>query len=571
MANDKEIKNGLEEAVREGYKGGESKSIKLLAQISADIKSNSKSSEAALKYVEATNTLSELSYRASSEETAILEQALAAVAEKLSLPNQTDQQIQNRLVELSSLQEKANTIAQTMEANLKADNVSASLSMLSDRLKDQTKTLEASTSTLAIENGLKSLEGLMGFKSDESTMMLRETFEMVTQDLQDSIAEGDQIGIELARQQLEAIAAGVQSEEKRREAQKLQEEANSTLHQMAGSLSNMSKKFDDIAKGITSGGGFLAGAAALALAFFDPAKFTEIFGKVFNSLKEVFNGIIKIFTGDIEGGLSLLGDNLITVGAIIGGIALQFGGAIIGKLGTLFTIVGKLMTALKIFRVFMMGTFIPAIISTFSSMITALTPILVAAAPFIAIAAAVGLVLWGLFELLDYLKEKLDVSSIGDVLKIGAAYLQDGLGQVANFFIDLTNGILSFIKDKGGALLDFFGVKFELPDMKIDRLDTNNAQRVTQELQAKKIEDDLKIAQEEAKKPKLEIATPIVGAELDIGSYDNMVNKEAMATKSAPIITSASSNSADNSVTNTTIIQAPTSFASQSITSAFAR
>jgi len=571
MANDKEIKNGLEEAVREGYKGGESKSIKLLAQISADIKSNSKSSEAALKYVEATNTLSELSYRASSEETAILEQALAAVAEKLSLPNQTDQQIQNRLVELSSLQEKANTIAQTMEANLKADNVSASLSMLSDRLKDQTKTLEASTSTLAIENGLKSLEGLMGFKSDESTMMLRETFEMVTQDLQDSIAEGDQIGIELARQQLEAIAAGVQSEEKRREAQKLQEEANSTLHQMAGSLSNMSKKFDDIAKGITSGGGFLAGAAALALAFFDPAKFTEIFGKVFNSLKEVFNGIIKIFTGDIEGGLSLLGDNLITVGAIIGGIALQFGGAIIGKLGTLFTIVGKLMTALKIFRVFMMGTFIPAIISTFSSMITALTPILVAAAPFIAIAAAVGLVLWGLFELLDYLKEKLDVSSIGDVLKIGAAYLQDGLGQVANFFIDLTNGILSFIKDKGGALLDFLGIDFEIPDMKIDRLDTNNAQRVTEELQAKKIKDDLKVAQEEAKKPKLEIATPIVGAELDIGSYDNMVNKEAMATKSAPIITSASSNSADNSVTNTTIIQAPTSFASQSITSAFAR
>ena len=571
MANDKEIKNGLEEAVREGYKGGESKSIKLLAQISADIKSNSKSSEAALKYVEATNTLSELSYRASSEETAILEQALAAVAEKLSLPNQTDQQIQNRLVELSSLQEKANTIAQTMEANLKADNVSASLSMLSDRLKDQTKTLEASTSTLAIENGLKSLEGLMGFKSDESTMMLRETFEMVTQDLQDSIAEGDQIGIELARQQLEAIAAGVQSEEKRREAQKLQEEANSTLHQMAGSLSNMSKKFDDIAKGITSGGGFLAGAAALALAFFDPAKFTEIFGKVFNSLKEVFNGIIKIFTGDIEGGLSLLGDNLITVGAIIGGIALQFGGAIIGKLGTLFTIVGKLMSALKIFRVFMMGTFIPAIISTFSSMITALTPILVAAAPFIAIAAAVGLVLWGLFELLDYLKEKLNVSSIGDVLKIGVAYLQDGLGQVANFFIDLTNGILSFIKDKGGALLDFLGIDFEIPDMKIDRLDTNNAQRVTQELQAKKIEDDLKIAQEEAKKPKLEIATPIVGAELDIGSYDNMVNKEAMATKSAPIITSASSNSADNSVTNTTIIQAPTSFASQSITSAFAR
>jgi len=293
MANDKEIKNGLEEAVREGYKGGESKSIKLLAQISADIKSNSKSSEAALKYVEATNTLSELSYRASSEETAILEQALAAVAEKLSLPNQTDQQIQNRLVELSSLQEKANTIAQTMEANLKADNVSASLSMLSDRLKDQTKTLEASTSTLAIENGLKSLEGLMGFKSDESTMMLRETFEMVTQDLQDSIAEGDQIGIELARQQLEAIAAGVQSEEKRREAQKLQEEANSTLHQMAGSLSNMSKKFDDIAKGITSGGGFLAGAAALALAFFDPAKFTEIFGKVFNSLKKSLMVLLK--------------------------------------------------------------------------------------------------------------------------------------------------------------------------------------------------------------------------------------------------------------------------------------
>ena len=571
MANDKEINKGLEEAVKEGYKGGASKSIKLLAQISADIKSNSKSSEAALKYVEATNTLSELSYRASSEETAILEQALAEVAEKLSSPNQTDQQIQNRLAELSSLQEKANTIAQTMEADLKADNVSASLSMLSDRLKDQTKTLEASTSTLAIENGLKSLEGLMGFKSDESTMMLRETFEMVTQDLQDSIAEGDQMGIELARQQLKAIAAGVESEEKRREAQKLQEEANSTLHQMASSLSNMSKKFDDIAKGITSGGGFLAGAAALALAFFDPAKFTEIFSKVFNSLKEVFEGIVKIFTGDIEGGLSLLGDNLFTVGAIIGGIALQFGGAIIGKLGTLFTIVGKLMTALKIFRVFMMGTFIPAIIGAFSTMITALTPILVAAAPFIAIGAAIGLALWGLYELLDYLKEKLNVSSIGDVLRIGVAYLQDGLGQVANFVIDLANGILAFIKDKGGALLDFLGIDFEIPDMKIDRVDTNNAQRVTQELQAKKVEDDLKAAQEEAKKPKLEIAAPIAGAELDIGSYENMVNKEAMATRSAPVITSASSNSADNSVTNTTIIQAPTSFASQSITSAFAR
>tara|TARA_R110000796_G_scaffold31104_7_gene82749 strand:+ start:191 stop:1897 length:1707 start_codon:yes stop_codon:yes gene_type:complete len=568
MADDKDLKQTLREALDEGYSGGASGSIKHLAQISADIKKNAQSSEAALKYVEANKTISELSFRQSNEETSILQSALESVADKLSQPNQTDQQIKNRLVELSMLQEKANTMAETLNNNIASDSTISGLERITMALEEQTKTIDSSASSIQIAKSISDLEGLMGYKADETTAMLRDTFESVNADLKEAVENGDQSGIELARAQLDAINSGVQSEEKRREALKLQEESNSMLSQMAAGMENLGKGFDNIAKGVLGGGGALLGVLGIALALFDSEKFQKMFGAALTSLAQVFQGIIKLFTGDVEGGMALLGDNVLAVSGIILGLALQFGGGIITKLGAVFTGIKAVMTGLKVFQVFMMTSFFPAIAGMFSTMIASLTPILVAAAPFIAIGAAIGLALYGLYELLNYVREQLNVGSIGDVLKIGVAYLQDGIGHVANFFIDMVNGLMQFVKDKGGKLLEFLGIDFDIPTVNIDRVGTNNAETVTKKLQQKKIEDDIA----EAKKPKLEVPVVNDGAQLDMGSMEITAGNAALQSRTvSDTILSTNNSSSNSAVTNTTIVQAPSSYAHQFINSAFAR
>ena len=175
---------------------------------------------------------------------------------------------------------------------------------------------------------------------------------------------------------------------------------------------------------------------------------------------------------------------------------------IIKKLGLIPSIMGgvtkvlsRLVTAFKVFRTFMMATFIPAMIGAFSTMMATLSPILVAAAPFIAIGVAIGVVLFGLFKLLEHLRDSLGFESIFDVLMLGVAYIQDAFAILANLYIDFGNMIMKV----AGKLAKWFGLEeVELPQF--ERLSTDNAKRSKEEAQARKQAAD----EEEAAKKKVE-------------------------------------------------------------------
>lgn len=574
----------MENAKDKGYKGAASKSLLALNQISDGIKKSTQDSKAALKFMETSNKLNEMSFQASDAEASKLQEALMAVGEKLAAPNQSDQQVANRLAELEILQEQANEISERFENALNSDESVNALKIISSKLNEQTSTIEDGIRNDKTEDRIKDLEGFFGSASNESTLALKEAYQVASKNLEDAINQGDMEAKILAQKQLDAVESGVESEEKRREAQKAAEEANSKLGAIASGMENLGKSFDDIAKGVLAGGGVFAGIAGLVLAFVNPEKFAEIFGTVLNSLKDTFQGIVAIFEGDFDKGLSILGDNIGTVAALVGGIGLYFGGAIIGAIGGLFAKIKTLVTAFKAFRLFMIGTFIPGMVTALGTMMSSLTAVLAPFLPIIAIAAAIGLVVYGIYKGLEALKESLGFTSILDVLQLGFAYLQDGLAIVANTLIDIVNGITGFIAEKGQALLDFLGIDFELPSMQIDKLSTNNAE----ETRAKLDEKARIAAEEEANNPPVQldpvekpkefsidqVAQPqplTTGAELDFGSMVNSAAKENTSVAAPIIAASASNNNSTNSVNNTTIINSNPSEAMSYLRSKFAR
>jgi hypothetical protein len=130
---------------------------------------------------------------------------------------------------------------------------------------------------------------------------------------------------------------------------------------------------------------------------------------------------------------------------------------------TLKTITGKILSpvikAMKLlkagfllFKGFMLTTFVPAIVGTLTGLASALAPVLVAAAPFVAIGLALGAAFLGLKVLLEKVTESLGFESIGQTLMMGVYKLKDGLAAIANFFIGVYNKIIGFVKKGINAL-----------------------------------------------------------------------------------------------------------------------
>ena len=92
---------------------------------------------------------------------------------------------------------------------------------------------------------------------------------------------------------------------------------------------------------------------------------------------------------------------------------------------------------------------------------------------------------------LDHLVEKLNVSSITDLVFIAWGYVQDGFASFVNMFIDLANMIMDLV----GAGLKLLGKEINLP--KIEKLSTDNAEKALKAAQLKKAEADRKAAEEE--------------------------------------------------------------------------
>ena len=100
-----------------------------------------------------------------------------------------------------------------------------SLKELVDTLKEQSGNVKSNVeASVDVEKSLKSLEGFMGYKSNEETLILREQFDKLkaTMDEQVKLQEAglpfNQNLLDSAQDQLEVLKEGIQSEEDKREA-----------------------------------------------------------------------------------------------------------------------------------------------------------------------------------------------------------------------------------------------------------------------------------------------------------------------------------------------------------------
>ncbi len=420
-----------------------------------------------------------------------------------------------------------------------------SLEELVAEMKQQSRNVEESVdSNVDVEKSIKALEGSLGIDSNENTVALRESFANVNAVMQEQVAlqeQGlpfDQELLNSAQDQLETIKSGVKSEEDRREAIKKQEEANSLLGKVVG-------KLDSVGGKVKESGGFLAGIAGLATLLLNPQAFAAGLTKILNFVGDMVDVVENIFAGEFDKAGKTLKENGTAIAGILGGLLLfnlgkvikgvnllirgfklfrlfmlgSFVPTMLSTLGNVMASVGGafmkvfnlLLRGFRVFRTFMLVTFVPGMISALAGMMSALIPIIIALGPAIliglAIAAVVGLIYYGLTKLRD----ALGFESIFDVILLGVAHMKDGFARMQNFFIKLAQKIAGM----GGALLEMLGI--EVPDsiknaQNMELVDTDNAAKAMAAGKQKKIEADAKRAEEAAaaaNKPAIAETSPL--------------------------------------------------------------
>lgn len=400
------------------------------------------------------------------------------------------------------------------------------LTELVDEIKEQNKNVVNQVeATVDVEKSLKGLEGFMGFKSNEETEALREQFDHLNAimqeqvDLQERGENFDQGLLDAARDQMEILKEGIQSEEDKREALAKQEEANSLLLKMSNSFEKGLGK-------VKESGGFLAGIAGLATLLLDPKAFAAGLTKIIGFVGDMVSVVEDVFAGEFESAANTIKENGGTIAAILGGVLLwnlgrimkgvrlllkgfkifrlfmlgTFVPAVLSTLGGAVTAVGALFLkafnglrkAFLVFRLFMIGTFLPSMIAAFSGMMAAMAPILAAMVPvlipILAIAAVFGLIAFALTKIRD----ALGFTSVLDVIMLGFAYLQDGFAFLGNVILDLVNWIMGLANTVIGWIPGLDEV--ELPTF--ERMETNNAANKRIELDEKarvaKLEEERK-------------------------------------------------------------------------------
>ena len=374
---------------------------------------------------------------------------------------------------------------------------------LSDRIKEQNKISQDNKTDRDRNQLLMDLvtSTERGDKEgQDNALALRSEFNASNQRLEAAIKSGDQEVIDLERESQANILANAETEENRREANKVSTEQSALLGKISSGIGGLVGFAKDNA--IVAGGGVFA-----ALALFNP----ELMEKIVNRLIEVLStamGIVKkLLDGDISGALELFGTEW---KAFTGAFIFFFGGKIIKALkaahlafkgimatsyagsmlahlkdmmknlgNTLMKPLRFLLNVAKGFRVFMMASFIPGMMAAFTGMIAAITPILAALAPILlpilAIAAVFGLI----YLALEKMRESLGFTSIFDVLMLGVAHLQDAFGHIVNLVGSYVNFILGLVE----KFASFLGFEIDMPD--IPKMATDNAKKKKGELQEK--------------------------------------------------------------------------------------
>ena len=473
---------------------------KSLQDIASNIKNDNDAAKTQQQLLIAGNKINELKLKQEDSSTRVLENTLIQLGNSLANPNTTAKEMKTSLKNLDNLVTQANEleITRATQAEVAAAGTAQSIVQLTDRIKSQNAILSDQLDMSALEIQIKELSKGTNrlFVDSENQTRIQESFTEGQQMLTEAIQNGDSQAADIAMEHLKLVQDAAGSEEARRESAAAAADQSSKLGKMASGLEGLSGKFDGFADGIKSGGGFLAGLGALAMMIFSPETMMNFMNAAITSITDIINGIIKIFDGDVKGGLSLLGDNALMVGIIIGGIALQFGGAVIMKFAKLFKNVKAMMTAMKAFRLFMVTTAMPAIGAFFSGMISSITAALIPMAPVIAIglaiAAAIGIFAFAMMKVRDML----GFSSVFDVLFYGLAFVKDGIAHFGNAFIKIAKKI----GEMAGKLFEFLGI--ETPEFldnmaNMELMDTDNAAKFKEEAQAKKKAKDAEIAEEE--------------------------------------------------------------------------
>jgi len=515
-------------------------------------------------------------------------------------PNNADL-IAGRLEETEDIIKNVDNALEAQSKKLENDPVVRSLGTLIEENKRNTQLLEAdSTAQLELQNQLKSLNGSFSGLDEAgraNATLLQQQFEESSQALKEAIESGDMQAQDLAMKQLEEIKAGAESEENRREAQKMNELANSRLFQIADATQKTAEGIGEAISGALAGAGILAGLAGLALLFIDPESFQSIVETIIDQVGGVIDFIKGIITGDFEGAMEGLGDSW----QLLSGVALALLPKVVGFIASIIKAVKvfqvfmmktfipgilnmfrNIMSSKPVivltttlnkiargFRIFMMGTFIPGMISMFTGMIAAVTPILVAMAPILlpilAIAAVFGLIAVALAKIRD----AMGFTSIFDVLMLGLAHMKDAFAHVVNTVGKIVNFIMGLVEKFG----KFLGFEISLP--KIPEMATDNAAKKKAELEVKAAEAAIEKAKEseamtfdEGLQPDPQFdqmleSSPEFDAELmNTQSFDNALEKANQSSGDAIVTNVTRQGNTTTTTTSVTTIQAPLTRAS---------
>ena len=522
----------------------------------------------------------------------------------------------DQLDKLSKLETSLDTQIKTGEKMIENDNVVRTLEDLIEENKRTTTLLTAdSTAQLELQNQLRSLNGAFSGLDEagkENAAMLQMQFAESSQALKDAIESGDVQAQDLAMKQLEQIKASAESEENRREAQKLNELANSRLYQIADATEKTAEGVSDAISGALAGAGILAGLAGLALLFIDP----ESFQAIVQSIIEQVGGVIDIIKGIISGDFSMVMSGLGDSWMLLTGVALALLPKVIG-------FISRIVKAIKVFQVFMMKTFVPGMISMYQSIIssgpvikltnmltkvgtafkafmmnafipgmvkffvgmmttlgTALKGILAVVGPMLAPVAIITALVLGIAYGLKALSKALGFTSVFDMLFVGVAFLKDAFAHIVNAIGSIVNFILGIVEGIGSLL----GFEIDLPQ--IPKMATDNAAKKRAEIKVKdaaKKEEELKAAAKKKEEEELAFATgtdfnqdlvvqdDMSGDMINSQSFDNALEKANQGGGDA-IVTSVKRDG-DNisSVVTTTTISNPFSRASSVMDSVTSR
>ena len=341
--------------------------------------------------------------------------------------------------------------------------------------------------------------------------------------------------------------------EKEREAQEAAELQAMALTQFGDKFDRFGDQFGDFAKGAVKTGGLLGGLLALVIGIVDPALFQEIVIKIVDGFMEIVEGFVAFFNGDFATFGQKIGDNLLLFGTIILGLAAYFGGPIIKAFGGVFKNLAKVVRAIRIFRTFMLKTFVPRMVSSLTSMGTmmgfAAGSLMVVLGPVLAIVAVVGLLYAGFKALNSNLGEG---ASMMDTLKVAALYLVDFLSMLVNGITFIPRKLIGFLGPRVAKFLFGDDVDTSKFDAISAGLDTNRGARAAEEIRLK----NEKAAAEKKLEEEMEIDPNTAGLDLIEGQGEidaAQINLAGAGADSAPGAVAISSNSSVSSSESTTI------------------